>query len=86
MQTDLATLRERVLEATKTSPVGSQVEDIVFESSQDDEGTDFLRVIVQVKQSAKAADADFEALLETIEGAVGALDERYPSVRFSDAA
>jgi len=86
MQTDLATLRERVLEATKTSPVGSQVEDIALESGQDEEGTDFLRVIVQVKQSSEAVDADFEALLETIEGAVGALDERYPSVRFSDAA
>jgi hypothetical protein len=86
MQTDLATLRERVLKTTKTSPLGPQVEDVVLESDRDDEGTDFLRVIVQMKQSAEADDTEFEALLEAIESTVGELDERYPSVRFSDAA
>ena len=34
----------------------------------------------------KAADADFAALLEAIEKTVSAVDERYPSVRFADAA
>jgi hypothetical protein len=86
MQTDLDTLKQRVLEATKQSTVAAQVEDIALESDRDDEGTDFLRIIVHVKNIDHTDDADFEALLEAIEGVVGAVDERYPSVRFSDAA
>jgi hypothetical protein len=86
MQIDLKTLRERVLETVKRSPIGDQVEDVVLESDHDDDGAEFLRVIVQVKQDDEADDAIFEALLEDIESTVSAVDERYPSVRFSDAA
>ena len=86
MQMDLATLKERVLETAKGSAVSAQVEDVLLESDSDGEGTAFLRVVVQLKDTAQAVDADLEALLEAIEGAVGAIDERYPSVRFSDAA
>lgn len=86
MQIDLATLKERVLETTSASAVGPQVEDVVLESGRDNEGSEFLRVIVQLKHGAGADDAELEALLEAIERAVGAVDERYPSVRFSDAA
>ena len=86
MLADLATLKERVLAAAKGSDVGARVSDVTLEPAQDDAGTDFLRVIVQVKDVEKAGDEAFEALLERIEGAVAELDERYPSVRFADAA
>jgi hypothetical protein len=86
MQTDLATLKERVLEATRKSAVAAQIKDVVLESDRDDEGTDFLRVIVQLKDVKAPVEADFEALLEIIEKTVETIDERYPSVRFSDAA
>jgi hypothetical protein len=86
MQADLDTLKRRILEAAKESAVADQVEEILLEADRDDEGNDFLRVIVQVKDSEDTSDADFEALLESIESAVGAVDERYPSVRFADAA
>ncbi len=86
MQADLDTLKQRVLEATKESAVAERVEDIFLEPDRDDEGNDFLRVVVQVKDLGDTADADFEALLESIESAVAAVDERYPSVRFADAA
>jgi hypothetical protein len=86
MQTDLDTLKRRVLEAAMQSAVAAQIEDVVLESDRDEEGTDFLRVVVQVKTLDDTLDADFEELLEAIESAVGAVDERYPSVRFSDAA
>ena len=86
MLADLATLKERVLAAAKGSDVGARVSDVTLEPAQDDAGTDFLRVIVQVKDVEKAGDEAFEGLLERIEGAVAELDERYPSVRFADAA
>ena len=86
MQTDLGTLKEKVLKAAQNSVIAPLVEDIVLETARDDEGADFLRVIIQVKNADKADDSDFEKLLESIEQAVGDVDERYPSVRFSDAA
>ena len=86
MLADLATLKERVLAAARGSDAGPNVADVILEPAKDDDGTDFLRVIVQVKDGEKSADEAFEALLERIEGAVAELDERYPSVRFSDAA
>lgn len=86
MRADLDTLKRQVLVATKEFAVAEQVEDIFLEPDRDDEGNDFLRVVVQVKDLGDTADADFEALLELIESAVASIDERYPSVRFADAA
>jgi hypothetical protein len=86
MQTDLDTLKRRVLETAKASALADRVGDILLEADRDEEGNDFLRVVVQVKDVGDTADDEFEALLESIESAVGAVDERYPSVRFADAA
>jgi hypothetical protein len=86
MQADLDTLRRRILETTNESAVAAQVKDVFLEPDRDEEGNEFLRVIVQLKNIDDRADADFETLLEAIENAVGAVDERYPSVRFYDAA
>lgn len=83
---DLETIRDRVVEATKSSAAKVGVADITLEADRDDDGTDFLRVIVQLKPRKEPNDKALEALLETIEGAVGAIDQRYPSVRFVDAA
>ncbi|HWK45289.1 MAG TPA: hypothetical protein VNT30_11245 [Stellaceae bacterium] len=83
---DLEAIKGRVVEATKSSASKVNVAGITLEADRDDDGTNFLRVIVQLGPSKETTDADLEALLETIEGAVGAVDERYPSVRFVDAA
>jgi hypothetical protein len=86
MQADLDTLKKQVLDTTRTSPVGKNVEAVDLESDSDNEGTNFLRVILHIKDGGKAEDSDLLALIEAIEDAVGAIDERYPSVRFADAA
>lgn len=86
MQADLDTLRERVLDAARRSPVWAQVEDIDLEPDRDNDGTDFLRVVVRLRDLDRPEDSRFEELLETIEQVVGDIDERYPSVRFADAA
>jgi len=43
-------------------------------------------VILEMKSFDGLSDADLAAVIEAIERAVGELDERYPSVRFADAA
>jgi hypothetical protein len=86
MQIDLDILKQRVIEATKHSAVADRVQQVALEPDRNEWGTDFLRVVVQMKDIDHVADEDLEALLEAIERTVGAVDERYPSVRFADAA
>lgn len=86
MQIDLETLRRRVADVIKQSSVAGQVGEIAVEPDQDEEGTDFLRVTLQVRNPDQYNEEDFEFLLERIEKTVGDIDEQYPSVRFSDAA
>jgi len=83
---DLDIIKEKVLDASKAAEAKVGISDITLEVDHDDDGDDFLRVIIQVKHSERATDADFEAWLEAIEKAVGEVDTRYPSVRFADAA
>ena len=86
MQTELSALRQAAIDAVRRTPAGKQVADIVLEAGRDNEGSEFLRVLVQVKTLDKAKEAEIEELMNSIEGAVSALDERFPSVRFADAA
>jgi 7,8-dihydro-6-hydroxymethylpterin-pyrophosphokinase len=53
--------------------------------AEDNDGDEYLLVTVQLS-SADIDDESLERLLEDIEAEVGRLDERYPSVRFLDAA
>jgi hypothetical protein len=83
---DLAEIKERVVSATTAAAAKVGIADIILEVDRDEDGDDFLRVIIEVKHGERAKDADYEAWLEAIEKAVGEIDDRYPSVRFSDAA
>jgi hypothetical protein len=86
MQTDLETLRQVVIETARKSPVGEKLEDVALEPAQDIEGDEYLRVMIRLKSIDEADRPTLIKLIESIEGAVGELDERYPSVRFPDAA
>jgi len=86
MQTDLATLTKLVRETTDKSPIAKKVTKVELEPDQDRDGTDYLRVIIRLKDGDAADDAELEKLLEAIERTVAEKDERYPSVRFLDAA
>ena len=86
MQADILTLKDRVFTATQKSPLAQHVKDVVLEADQDDEGGDFIRIILEVESLDKAKEADLEALIESIEKTVGDIDDRFPSVRFADAA
>ena len=86
MRTDLATLKRLIIETARKSPVGEKVEGVDLESDRDDDGVDFLRVMIRLKSIDEADYPALADLIEAIEDAVGEIDERYPSVRFPDAA
>jgi hypothetical protein len=86
MRTDLETLKQVVIEAAKKSPVAEKLEGVELESAHYDETGDFLRVKIRLKGIDEADRPTLIKLIESIEDAVGELDDRYPSVRFPDAA
>ncbi len=61
------------------------IEAVSVEPAENEDGEEYLLVTVRLA-SADADDETLERLLEDIEAAVANLDDRYPSVRFLDAA
>jgi hypothetical protein len=86
MQTDLKTLKQIVIDTAKRSPLARRVAAVELEPARDDDGDAYLRVIVRVKNVDRADKKALANLIEAIEDAVSKRDERYPSVRFPDAA
>lgn len=79
-------LKQIVEAAIKSAPASKQIRSVNIEPEVDDEGTEFLRVILGVRDEGQQDEEALEALLEKIEGALLEIDSRYPSVRFQDAA
>lgn len=86
MQSDLETIRRRAIEAIEASALAVRIQDVALESDRDDEGGEFLRVMVQMGQGTAPRDEDLRRLIAVLEDAIWEIDERYPSVRFLDAA
>lgn len=61
------------------------VESVSVDPAEDEEGDEYLLVTVKLS-TAEVDDEALEKLLEEIESKVASLDDRYPSVRFLDAA
>lgn len=68
-----------------TSRLPKGVGAVNVEPAENEEGDEYLLVTVQLA-SADINDEALEKLLEEIEAEVANLDDRYPSVRFLDAA
>jgi hypothetical protein len=58
---------------------------VTVEPSEGEDGDEYLLVTVHLS-SHDVDDEELERLLEEIESSVATLDQRYPSVRFVDAA
>lgn len=86
MQTDLSKLRSRVEEVAQRSALADRLDGVTLEADRDNEGSDFLRVIIELKQLDAVRDEDLVGLMDAVEEAVSALDDRFPSVRFAEAA
>jgi len=79
-------LMRAVRRAIESGPLADTVRDVQIEPGCDEDDEEFLRVVLSMRLPHKNVDAQLEALLERIEEAVAAVDDRYPSVRFLDAA
>ena len=80
------TLKGRVSKAVRESPFAEAVRDVRIEPAWDENGDEFLRVALVLDLPDRDMDTELEALLERIEEAVISVDDRYPSIRFLDAA
>jgi hypothetical protein len=83
---ELSTIRESIQQAVRKSALGNRVRDISLEADHDNYGSDFLRVLLELDSLDGVSHENMLALITSIEDSVIDLDERYPSVRFSDAA
>jgi hypothetical protein len=83
---DLMKLKERVREVVQRSVVDPNLGDISLEAEADDGSSGLLRVLVEVKSLDDVSDADLDRLQASIENALSAMDDRFPSIRFDEAA
>jgi hypothetical protein len=81
---DLSELRDRIVDLARDTAVGKLVESVAVEADEDDGG--FLRVIFQMKDIEKVKAEEVQPLVRSIEDLVAEVDERFPSVRFAEAA
>lgn len=85
-QANLVQLRDLIANIARESSLGERVRDVVVEAEGDSPGTEFLRVILEMNNLDGLRFDDIKPLLTTIEDAVARVDERFPSVRFAEAA
>lgn len=86
MSADVETLRETVTKAAKDGPLADAVKSVSVEPARDEDGDAFLRVQLTLELPKGYLDDQLADLIEHIELSVAAVDERYPDVRFLDAA
>ena len=86
MESDLETLRRRAKEAVDKSAIAENVSGIILQSDQDDEGGEFIRILIEVRDISRSNDDQLAMVLEEIERSIASVDHRYASVRFSEAA
>lgn len=84
--TELSELKTRIEGLLRNSTVGAHLREVEVEADRDQDGDPFLRVRLVLSSLSEIKDDDLIAQIEDIEEAVLAIDDRYPSVRFSEAA
>jgi hypothetical protein len=83
---DLATLGQLITDLAGRSVIADRIRRIDIEPSDDPHGEEFLRVTFLVSGLQKISPDQVARLVNSIEDAVAVEDERYPSIRFAEAA
>ena len=83
---DLTDLQRRITKLVRSSPIGGRVRNVSIEAEDEGAGGSFLRVVVEMTDLENLAEEEAEPVVQSIENAVEEVDERFPSVRFADAA
>lgn len=83
---DLTDLRGLIFEIAKKSRIGKRVQSVTVEADDYGEDTEYLRVQFHLDDLDEVGPKDLNSLVESIEEKVAEVDDRFPSVRFAEAA
>jgi hypothetical protein len=86
MKVELANLKERIEEIVHNSPFKTFIGHFELDEGQYDDGIEFVRVIFDLNAGSKISDEDLLRFAKSVENSLACLDERFASIRFSDAA
>ena len=82
----LPQLQHEITKIVRKSTLGDRLIDVRLEEGRDEFGLDFLRVILTVKSSDNLSWNVIKTVTREIEDSVARSDERFPSIRFAEAA
>ena len=82
----LSEIEKVVREAVARSTLADQVRDLTLEVGSNEDGVEFLRVIMAVPRPDKLGWSTLAPLTRDIEDEVSDIDERFPSIRLAEAA
>jgi len=85
-QVEFAVIKKLIAEAADKAAIGKAVERIELEADHYDGGSDFLRITLYLRELEKIENKQLAKVIETVEEALLEKDERFPSVRFAEAA
>jgi hypothetical protein len=85
-QADIAVLQRSIEKISRSSALGTRIRRVGVEAEADPEGDTFLRVSLELDRTDDLEWDNVEPLVCSIEDAVAAVDDRFPSVYFADAA
>lgn len=85
-QVDFAAIEKLVAAAAEQAAIGNAVDRIELEADQSEGGSDFLRITLYLKQLEKIEDKQLLAVIKSVEDNLIEKDERFPSIRFAEAA
>lgn len=83
---ELSQLKDVITALARGSQVGSRILSIDVGAEDTLDTGAFLRVLVTLDDLTDLEPENVEPLIESIEQGVAQIDERYPSVRFTEAA
>lgn len=85
-QAQLSDIKKIVTAAAKGSAIGSSLKEVRLDFVEDTEGSDFIRITLFLKKLSKVDDKTLQNFVRAVETAMADRDDRFPSIRFSEAA
>lgn len=79
-------LKRIVSDIVRRSELGGHLRDVVLEFDDSNSDDDLIRVIIELDSLGEASDDELAALISSIENSFTNVDERFPSIRFAEAA
>lgn len=81
-----AELQKVITELSKRFEVGKLLTRVEIEPGVADDSEATLRIILRVKNLRRASLSDLQGFVTAVEDSLSERDDRYPSVRFAEAA